>query len=77
MSMKNSNDIIWNRTSDFRFVAQHLNHCATAVPWEITVTNQIYFCEEIKNRLSSKKKRAEEIIWALVGRDDGGMEKTT
>ena len=25
MSMKNSNDTIWNRTSD-------LNHCATAVP---------------------------------------------
>jgi hypothetical protein len=27
--MKNSNDTIWNRTSD-RFVAQHLNHCANA-----------------------------------------------
>jgi hypothetical protein len=32
MSMKNSNDTIWNRTSDLRFVAQHLNHCTTAVP---------------------------------------------
>ena len=34
--MKNSNDTIWDRTSDFRFVAQHLNHCATATKlvWE-------------------------------------------
>jgi hypothetical protein len=32
MSMKNSNDTIWNQTSDIRFVAQYLNHCATAVP---------------------------------------------
>jgi len=33
MSMKNSTDTSWNRTTaTFRFVAQHLNHCATAVP---------------------------------------------
>jgi hypothetical protein len=31
MSMKNSNDTIWNRTSDLPIVAQYLNHCATAV----------------------------------------------
>jgi len=31
--MKNSNDTSWDRTNDLpRFVAQHLNHCATAVP---------------------------------------------
>ena len=29
--MKNSNDTIWDRTATFRFVAQHLNHCATTV----------------------------------------------
>ena len=28
--MKKSNDTSWDRTSDL--VAQHLNHCATAVP---------------------------------------------
>ena len=33
MSVKNSSDTSWYRTSDLRFVAQHLNHCATAVPW--------------------------------------------
>ena len=32
--MKNSNDTIWNRTSTFRFVAQHLNYCATTVPYK-------------------------------------------
>jgi hypothetical protein len=36
--MKNSNDTIWDQTNDFRFVAQHLNHCATAVPAFDTVT---------------------------------------
>ena len=33
LSMKNSNDTIWNRTTTFRFVARRLNHCATAVPF--------------------------------------------
>ena len=33
ISMKNSNDSIWNQPATFRFVAQHLNHCATAVPF--------------------------------------------
>ena len=37
ISMKNSNDTIWNRTSDLPIVAQHLNHCATAVPHLIAV----------------------------------------
>ena len=32
MSMKNSNDTIWIEPATFRFVAQHLNHCATADP---------------------------------------------
>jgi len=33
MSKKNVNDTSWDRTSDLpRFVAQHLNRCATAVP---------------------------------------------
>ena len=33
MSTKNSNDTIWNRTSDLPiFVAQHLNHRVTTVP---------------------------------------------
>jgi len=27
-----STDTSWNRTSGLRFVAQHLNHCATTVP---------------------------------------------
>jgi len=27
-----STDTSWDRTETFRFVAQHLNHCATAVP---------------------------------------------
>jgi len=31
MSMKNSNDTSWDRTSDLPIVAQHLNHCATAL----------------------------------------------
>jgi hypothetical protein len=32
MSMKNSIDTIWNRSSDLPFVAQRVDHCATAVP---------------------------------------------
>jgi len=32
MSMKNSNDTKWDRTIDLPILAQHLNHCATAVP---------------------------------------------
>ena len=41
--MKNSNDT-WIEPATFRFVAQHLNHCATAVPtqglcqWKIPMT---------------------------------------
>jgi len=30
--MKYSNDTIWDQPATFRFAAQHLNHCATAVP---------------------------------------------
>jgi len=30
MSMKNYNDTSWDR--NFLFLAQHINHCATAVP---------------------------------------------
>jgi len=37
---KNSNDTSWDRTSDLRFVAQHLNHCATSVP-KIVIDNKI------------------------------------
>ena len=33
MSIKNSNDTIWSEPATFRFVAQHLNHCATAVSY--------------------------------------------
>jgi len=32
MSLKNSNDTSWDRTSDLPICSQHLNHCATAVP---------------------------------------------
>ena len=32
MSPKNSNDTTWDRTSDLLIVAQHHNHCATAIP---------------------------------------------
>ena len=35
--MKNYNDSSWDRTSDLPFVAQYLNHCATAVPYTISV----------------------------------------
>jgi len=31
IAMKNSNDTIWDRTSELPVVAQHPNHCATAV----------------------------------------------
>jgi hypothetical protein len=31
MSMKNSNDTIWNRIKDILICTQYLNHCATAV----------------------------------------------
>jgi len=34
-----STDKIWDRTSD-RFVARHLNHCATAVPF-VLVNSEI------------------------------------
>ena len=36
MSMKNSSGI---EPATFRFVAQHLNHCATAVPSVISTEN--------------------------------------
>ena len=43
--MKNSNDTIWNRTSDLPIVAQHLNHCATAaLRWyeKVTYKTRLY-----------------------------------
>jgi hypothetical protein len=35
MSMKNSNDTIWNQTSNFPICSTAPNHCATVVPWFI------------------------------------------
>ena len=35
--MKNSNDTIWNRTSDLPICSAALNHCATAVPVETEI----------------------------------------
>ena len=32
MSMKNSNDTVWDRTNDLPICSKPLNHCATAVP---------------------------------------------
>ena len=32
MSIKISSDTSWDRTTTHRFVAQHINHCATVVP---------------------------------------------
>jgi len=49
MSMKNSNDSRWDRTSDLPIVAQHLNHCATAVPIYI----YIYIYKKWNRLLSS------------------------
>jgi len=39
--MKNSNDTIWIEPATFRFVAQHLNHCPTAIPRRRTVRHKI------------------------------------
>ena len=36
MSMKNPLTLAGIEPATFRFVAQHLNHCATAVPWLCT-----------------------------------------
>jgi hypothetical protein len=41
MSMKNSNDTSRIEPATFRFVAQHLNHCATAVPHTLCMTDYI------------------------------------
>jgi len=38
MSMKNPLTPAWIEPATFRFVAQHLNHCPTAVPTVSTVT---------------------------------------
>ena len=35
MSIKNSNDTSWDRTSDLPICSTDLNHCATAVPFVI------------------------------------------
>ena len=53
MSMKNSNDTIWDRTGDlpFRFVAQHLNHCATAVPLHTGYWSKIIPFDELHHNL--------------------------
>jgi len=52
MSMKNSSDTSWNRT--FRFLAHHLNHCTTAVPYVryivyIKVCTSIRLMQSYKN----------------------------
>jgi len=40
MSMKNSNDTSWDRTSDLPTWTQHLNHCATAVPIRLVIISK-------------------------------------
>jgi len=68
MSMKNSNDAIWNRTKTFRFVAQHLNHCATPPRSPGRPSNLRY-------TRARTRKTSEAIIvsqleqWASVGND--------
>jgi len=42
MSMKNSSDTTWNRTSHLPIFAQHLNHCATAFPMRLTNTLSVF-----------------------------------
>jgi len=44
MSMKNPLTPAGIEPATFRFVAQHLNHCATAVPYSVIYTyfNQIF-----------------------------------
>ena len=39
MSMKNPVTLAGIEPATFRFVAQHLNHCATAIPCVLTVRN--------------------------------------
>ena len=71
MSMKNSNDTVRNRTSDPRFVAQRLNHCATTVPpnWSSTFSD---FSQKPKKRriitVSPSKKKISlqlPILWTF------------
>jgi hypothetical protein len=48
-----STDTIWDRTATFRFVAQHLNHCATAVTHTILGKRIKLHNDEIDDSYSS------------------------
>jgi len=60
MSMKNSNDIIWNRTSDVpNCIAQHFNHCTTAVPAVMWLFN---FYLTPANRSEARRRKVVESV---------------
>jgi len=59
--MKNSNDTSWDRISDFRLVAQHLNHCATAAEGKLQLKIPRRIWEDIETNL--KETGCEVVGW--------------
>jgi len=50
----------------FRFVAQHLNHCATEVPTNITTNIKIKSNELTANNNWSPEKEYMSVLWKAV-----------
>jgi len=53
MSMKNPMTPAGIEPATFRFVAQHLNHCAIAVPRTTTIIGQIILTKMLRYRLTN------------------------
>jgi len=66
MSMKNPLTPAGIEPATFRFVAQHLNHCATAVPTNITTNIKIKSNELPANNNWSPEKEYMSVLWKAV-----------
>ena len=51
-----------NEPATFRFVAQHLNHCATAVSWREQNTREKVKIDKIKKRRITKQSKAFSVL---------------
>ena len=66
MSMKNPLTPAGIEPATFRFVAQHLNHCATEVPTNITTNIKIKSNELTANNNWSPEKEYMSVLWKAV-----------
>jgi len=57
MSMKNPLTPAGIEPATFRFVAQHLNHCAITVPYYKEEGKKIFYCFECSQAVPSRSSR--------------------